>query len=74
MLDTSLLLLLLLERSAVKVLRHEVILQPRQELEPLLAVGADEPARHVSRPCRVLRGAIQLSINRSFNGVFCSSV
>ena len=45
MLDAS----LLLERSPVKVFRHQVILQPRQELEALLAVGADEPARHVSR-------------------------
>ena len=53
MLDTSL-LLLLLEGSAVKVFRHQVILEPRQELEALLAVRADEPARHVSRRCRVL--------------------
>lgn len=43
--------LLLTVRSSVKVLRHQVILQPRQKVETLLAVGANEPARHV---CRVL--------------------
>ena len=35
----------------MKVFRHQVILQPRQKMETLLAVGADEPTRHV---CRVL--------------------